>query len=59
MKFDWWKLWKAAICVKVHSNTFQDISPPTAIDVHESYEVIKGLIAETLHSGVASAKASD
>jgi hypothetical protein len=34
-------------------------APPTAIDAQESYEVIKGLIAEALRSGVASSKASD
>jgi hypothetical protein len=32
---------------------------PSGIDAHESYEIIKGLIAEALRSGVASSKASD
>jgi hypothetical protein len=38
---------------------FRREAPPTAIDAHESYEVNKGLIAEALHSGIASSKASD
>jgi hypothetical protein len=38
---------------------FRRDTPPTAIDANESYEVIKGLIAEALHSGVASSKTPD
>ncbi len=38
---------------------FRRETPPTAIDAQESYEVIKGLIAEALHTGVASSKTSD
>ena len=47
MKFDWWKHWKAAIG-KYTAIHFRREAPPTAIDAHESYEVIKGLIAEAL-----------
>jgi len=56
MKFDWWKHWKAAIS----ENTQRYISGGTPrrplLTLNESYEVIKGLIAEALHSGVASSK---
>src|SRR5207247_11327237 len=54
MKFDWWKHWKAAIS----ENTQRYISGGTPrrplLTLNESYEDIKGLIADALHSGVAS-----